>query len=286
VARERDRLRQEVLEGLGWSLVRVWSTDWWVDRANAERRLLEGVAAAVAACEDQRAAREQAMVEAREAAARARPAIDPEQTSATLQRAREAVREPEEPSLPARASRWRRPDALAPLDIDVYDQRQRPRLGQAIATLVEQHGPIAADHAWTLLRSACGYGRLGARIREAFEAAVEAVPGERRPLLREGTLYPATIDPSTWTGFRVAGDARTASEVPVLEVANLMAWELERAGLVGVELEALVRAAASWFGIKTVGKSVRRRFRQAGQVLLAQGRAREQDGKWVGVGEG
>jgi very-short-patch-repair endonuclease len=28
VARDRDRLRQEVLEGLGWTIVRVWSTDW------------------------------------------------------------------------------------------------------------------------------------------------------------------------------------------------------------------------------------------------------------------
>jgi hypothetical protein len=27
-ARERDRLRQEVLEGLGWRFYRIWSTDW------------------------------------------------------------------------------------------------------------------------------------------------------------------------------------------------------------------------------------------------------------------
>ena len=27
-ARDRDRLRQSVLESLGWSLVRIWSTDW------------------------------------------------------------------------------------------------------------------------------------------------------------------------------------------------------------------------------------------------------------------
>ncbi|MES2538429.1 MAG: DUF4011 domain-containing protein [Pseudomonadota bacterium] len=30
-ARDRDRLRQLVLEGLGWSLHRIWSTDWWID---------------------------------------------------------------------------------------------------------------------------------------------------------------------------------------------------------------------------------------------------------------
>lgn len=30
-ARDRDRLRQLILEGLGWTLHRVWSTDWWND---------------------------------------------------------------------------------------------------------------------------------------------------------------------------------------------------------------------------------------------------------------
>ena len=30
-ARDRDRLRQEVLENLGWNIFRVWSTDWFAD---------------------------------------------------------------------------------------------------------------------------------------------------------------------------------------------------------------------------------------------------------------
>ena len=28
-ARDRDRLRQQVLEGLGWQIERIWSTDWF-----------------------------------------------------------------------------------------------------------------------------------------------------------------------------------------------------------------------------------------------------------------
>jgi len=31
-ARDRDRLRQLVLEGLGWKIHRIWSTDWWFNR--------------------------------------------------------------------------------------------------------------------------------------------------------------------------------------------------------------------------------------------------------------
>jgi very-short-patch-repair endonuclease len=34
-ARERDKIRQAVLEELGWKILRLWSTDWWTHRAKA-----------------------------------------------------------------------------------------------------------------------------------------------------------------------------------------------------------------------------------------------------------
>lgn len=38
-ARDRDKLREQVLRGLGWELVRIWSTDWWLDSAGALNKL-------------------------------------------------------------------------------------------------------------------------------------------------------------------------------------------------------------------------------------------------------
>jgi very-short-patch-repair endonuclease len=38
-ARDRDKVREEVLKSLGWTLLRVWSTDWWVDAQGASDRL-------------------------------------------------------------------------------------------------------------------------------------------------------------------------------------------------------------------------------------------------------
>lgn len=43
VARDRDRLRQQVLEGLGWNLYRVWSTDWYLRPKESRAALLEAV---------------------------------------------------------------------------------------------------------------------------------------------------------------------------------------------------------------------------------------------------
>ena len=39
-ARSRDRLRQQVLEGLGWKVYRIWSTDWFRD-PHRELKLLD-----------------------------------------------------------------------------------------------------------------------------------------------------------------------------------------------------------------------------------------------------
>lgn len=38
-ARDRDKVREAILSELGWKLVRVWSTDWWVDKEGAAEHL-------------------------------------------------------------------------------------------------------------------------------------------------------------------------------------------------------------------------------------------------------
>lgn len=38
-ARDRDKVREQVLRGLGWNILRVWSTDWWFDAAGCAERL-------------------------------------------------------------------------------------------------------------------------------------------------------------------------------------------------------------------------------------------------------
>jgi very-short-patch-repair endonuclease len=38
-ARDRDKVRAAILEGLGWQLLRVWSTDWWIDKQRSADRL-------------------------------------------------------------------------------------------------------------------------------------------------------------------------------------------------------------------------------------------------------
>lgn len=46
-ARDRDRLRQSILEGMGWKFYRVWSTDWFRNRGIEQERLLEAATEAI-----------------------------------------------------------------------------------------------------------------------------------------------------------------------------------------------------------------------------------------------
>ena len=46
-ARDRDRLRQEILERMGWKFYRIWSTDWFRNKSVEQIRLLEAARNAV-----------------------------------------------------------------------------------------------------------------------------------------------------------------------------------------------------------------------------------------------
>lgn len=47
-ARERDRLRQAVLESIGWKIYRIWSTDWIKDRTTEGNKLITAIDNAIA----------------------------------------------------------------------------------------------------------------------------------------------------------------------------------------------------------------------------------------------
>ena len=73
-ARDRDMLREQVLRGLGWEIVRIWSTDWWVDRAGTLEKVHAALERLLDTSRQQRRLereRDAAAVEAREAIAKA-----------------------------------------------------------------------------------------------------------------------------------------------------------------------------------------------------------------------
>jgi hypothetical protein len=62
-ARDRDRLRHQVLEARGWTLLRVWSTDWFKDRTGQIDRIVALVDAARQRARDETARAAESPVE-------------------------------------------------------------------------------------------------------------------------------------------------------------------------------------------------------------------------------
>lgn len=71
-ARDRDRLRQEILEGLGWNVIRVWSTDWFRDPAGELARVVSELKRLVDRREHQRQLLSESAVQAKPAVTEAR----------------------------------------------------------------------------------------------------------------------------------------------------------------------------------------------------------------------
>lgn len=69
-ARDRDRLRQEQLERIGWRFHRIWSTLWFHDKSKAKARVMDAYAAAIESDETNRQPRQADLIDAIE------PAVD------------------------------------------------------------------------------------------------------------------------------------------------------------------------------------------------------------------
>lgn len=80
-ARDRDKVRSAILQGLGWKLLRLWSTEWWVDKEGALDRLDAEITALLEASRTAEAASRAAAQTEVEAPA---TVADPETSSAAI----------------------------------------------------------------------------------------------------------------------------------------------------------------------------------------------------------
>ncbi|WP_138468940.1 DUF3320 domain-containing protein [Poseidonocella sp. HB161398] len=96
-ARDRDKVRQAVLENLGWTIFRIWSTDWFKTPGAVAERMHETLVAHLEADRTRRAAD----AEARAARGPVALLAAPEEAEPTLGPARDGTAGAEEGALPA-----------------------------------------------------------------------------------------------------------------------------------------------------------------------------------------
>ena len=188
VARDRDRLREQVLAGLGWTLHRIWGPSWYRDRPGEERRLAEAIERALLRRQPRpppRAAQDRSTVDFEDVELDAPPAV-------------------------GRALRRRvAPPAPAPLDIST-DAPAASEIRQLVLTTVTEEAPIVED---LLIRRVIGaWGDVLSEKRRARDPPRDRVADRRRHArpARQRVLPAATSAPTSCASRTATTRARSA----------------------------------------------------------------------------
>ncbi|HEU4584223.1 MAG TPA: DUF3320 domain-containing protein, partial [Gemmatimonadaceae bacterium] len=177
-ARDRDRLRQQVLEARGWTILRVWSTDWFKDRAGQIERLMKLIAEAKEEAKEQLAAEAEAEKRAKELAeidrreSEDRDARAEEESLARVTAALETG-----PYVRPVAAPYRFADGEGKYAGSDFSDAPTSHVTAAIIGIVEAEGPVHIDDVASRVAAMWGMRRVGKRISAKVHDAVRAAVG-------------------------------------------------------------------------------------------------------------
>lgn len=237
VARDRDRLREQVLRGLGWQMHRIWSTAWFADRAGETERLRQAI---------ERAQRG-------------------EQSRTDWTRTTEVHVEVDEhdfDELPDWLDSFEPPvlPLVRPIS-DFTDPSNRSRIAGQIAQIVAAAGPLQRDQVLVAVRHAWSIGRAGARIRDAFDAALSSAVARGDISQRRNFLH-HTDDFVAVRGPGVDGSTRPVGHVAPDELDLAVVRLLADAGT-SAACSDLRTAWARLFGWRRIGTEIENAFDDA-----------------------
>ena len=247
VARDRDRLRQQVLRGLGWTLHRVWSMDWYRDRETTTERLLEAI-------EHTKTAAPEELPEV----------FEPEPIEVNSEVPGSEPVSPLEPNLPI--SNYIECKNLGiPIMGELHLQQPR-QLAEGVIQVVEIESPVHIDEVVLRVRNLWGLGRAGARIRNAVRHAVFRAQRSGR-IRRNGNFL--------WTTDRreIEVRQRTSPKIEWIcdeEIAEAMKRIITAQG--AISGDALITESVKLFGYKAVRATVSKRLRPLLNELARDGK--------------
>jgi len=258
-ARDRDRLRQAVLEDHGWIIHRIWSTDWF----RRPKDQLEKTIAAIEEAKRTLAAREQ-----QSEAPPARPAFeiishdDGDAISLEVNIGMKSLTVPyQEAVLPV-------PQSVEPHQ--VADQE----MAAIVNKIVEIEGPIHESEVVTRIRSLWNLARAGGRIQTKVKSALSYAM-RRGTVAQEGEFY-----------FKQGADVQlrdrsAVSSTSLRKPECLPPQEIKKAILVlietnfGASRSQLPIEVGRLFGFKATSAQLRDVIEPQIQVLLTAGKLQE-----------
>ena len=258
-ARDRDRIRPSVLEGLGWRLHRAWSPDWFRDPEGEAARAADAIQAGIAAAETPPAPSPPA-------------APDLPDDSVVPRVAAPSAPEPSAPTPYQKADVSRR-------EMPVRDVPIR-KLAGTVAAIVQQEGPIHQDELERRVVEVFGGQRVGSAIREAIAEALERAEADGR-MVRRGAFWYDPEQPERAATVRSRADlpavSRQIEYVAPEELTAAVRQVVQES--YGIARDALAPEVWRRLGFAQTSADMRASTDAALRTLLAAGAVAERDGE-------
>lgn len=246
-ARDRDRLRSAVLESRGWTIHRVWSTDWFHRPDDELRKLLAAIHAAVVPTGDS-------------------CTPGPQTSAVVTATTAEIVREAPVVSDSANSvENFARPYVVASFRVQTSSEiHEVPtlELARIVTQVVEIEGPVHEEELARRISQLWGLQRAGSRIKEAVGDAL-VTAGRSGLIAQQGPFVslPAQV--------RVPVRNRAeVSQANLRKIEMLPPTELRQAALaiieahVGIAVAEVVTEVAELLGFGAISKQLRQAIEQ------------------------
>ncbi|WFU04526.1 DUF3320 domain-containing protein (plasmid) [Rhizobium sp. CB3171] len=265
-ARDRDRLRQNVLESHGWIIHRIWSTDWYL-RPQDE---LNKVVAAIESAKGEWRARDEDL-------ARPKQAVPlhftvEEQDDVTLVTAH-AAPERKPISVPYEEAKIAVRRDCEPHEVSVGE------MARYVTSVVAAECPIHNSEVVVRIRSAWGLARAGNRIRDAVEAGLSAAVRSGSIAGNDGFYTVANKEIVIRDRSDASLSVRRPEALPPTEIAAAAIAVLKEN--FGASKDQLVLAVARIFGFLSTSSQLRSVLELAIDDAVAAGQIVERDGMFV-----
>lgn len=177
-ARDRDRLRQSVLEGLGWRFHRIWSTDWFRNSQKETDRLRESIRASISYYENldnEKDAYHQPNPQPQPLAEDERAVID-----------RDEIHVQDKVSAPKYKTTFLSPSLFSAKPLHEISVGI---ITGALSKIVEDESPIHIKEAARRIAEASGVAKVGARILKHITTATEYAHSKQYLYYEKEFLY-------------------------------------------------------------------------------------------------
>lgn len=264
-ARDRDRLRQQVLEGLGWTIHRIWSTDWFRNPSQEVAKAEEAIRRA-AALSDGASPGSAAGASATGASA---AGVSAASASATLERA--SVDPADEERTPA-ADPYQLAQPTVYLGGWEFHEVPESSVLEWVKEVVDVESPVHLDEAAARVAGAAGLQRVGSRIWSRVAESVEL--GVREGVLaRNGSFLwrPGRQDPKVRgrgalpNGHKLRSPEMIAPE----EIGAALRRAIETS--YGISSDDAVAEACRLMGFRRRGAKLARAYAQVLDSLVRDG---------------